>query len=138
MRLLLLALQQEYERHCNDPPGLTRRATMRLDRVCGPSNIGVAQYITTSQTSLSHARSSPSRPFSPSASFKTNSYTFSKIQDNTDKHWSFQRYHLTREYHDRPLIAPPLILMVHVYLLVRKFAKCCCQIKDKNAFRKYT
>ncbi|KAK2172373.1 hypothetical protein NP493_967g00038 [Ridgeia piscesae] len=47
------------------------------------------------------------------------SYTFNKIQTNTDEHWFFQRYILIKEYHDRPPLAPPVILIYHIYLVFR-------------------
>ena len=46
------------------------------------------------------------------------SYTFSKVQDNTDFHWNYQRYLLIKEYHTRPPFPPPLIIISHVWRLV--------------------
>ncbi|KAI4893011.1 hypothetical protein NFI96_027337 [Prochilodus magdalenae] len=43
-------------------------------------------------------------------------YTFTEVQDNTDTIWKFQRYELIKEYHSRPALPPPFILLSHLYL----------------------
>ncbi|XP_076119303.1 transient receptor potential cation channel subfamily M member 2-like [Alosa pseudoharengus] len=48
-------------------------------------------------------------------------YTFQQVQDNTDKIWKFQRYELIKEYHSRPALPPPFILLSHLFLLFRRF-----------------
>jgi len=57
------------------------------------------------------------------------SYTFQKIQDNTDLHWYFQRYTLIYEYYSRPMLPPPFVLISHVIMLVhaiiRRICNCC-------------
>ncbi|XP_066542051.1 transient receptor potential cation channel subfamily M member 2-like isoform X2 [Hoplias malabaricus] len=45
-------------------------------------------------------------------------YTFTEVQDNTDKIWKFQRNELIREYHSRPSLPPPFILLSHIYIFV--------------------
>nr|XP_042130786.1 transient receptor potential cation channel subfamily M member 4 [Peromyscus maniculatus bairdii] len=52
------------------------------------------------------------------------SYTFSKVQDNSDLYWKAQRYSLIREFHSRPALAPPLIIISHARLLIRWLRKC--------------
>lgn len=47
------------------------------------------------------------------------SYTFSQIQDTSDEHFKFERYELNKEYFDRPALPPPLIVIMHVFFLVR-------------------
>lgn len=47
------------------------------------------------------------------------SYTFGKVQGNSDLYWKAQRYSLIREFHSRPVLAPPLIIISHVHLLIR-------------------
>ncbi|XP_053416783.1 transient receptor potential cation channel subfamily M member 5 isoform X3 [Nycticebus coucang] len=47
------------------------------------------------------------------------SYTFQVVQGNADMFWKFQRYHLIVEYHERPALAPPFILLSHLSLLLR-------------------
>ena len=54
-----------------------------------------------------------------------NSYTFQRIQANTDMHWCFQRFHLVHEYMARPVLPPPLILASHIYLVVTKGVAWC-------------
>uniref|UniRef100_G1P1N6 Transient receptor potential cation channel subfamily M member 4 n=1 Tax=Myotis lucifugus TaxID=59463 RepID=G1P1N6_MYOLU len=46
------------------------------------------------------------------------SYTFGKVQGNSDLYWK-QRYSLIREFHSRPALAPPFIIISHVRLLFR-------------------
>uniref|UniRef100_A0A2K6TG27 Transient receptor potential cation channel subfamily M member 4 n=1 Tax=Saimiri boliviensis boliviensis TaxID=39432 RepID=A0A2K6TG27_SAIBB len=48
------------------------------------------------------------------------SYTFGKVQGNSDLYWKSQRYRLIREFHSRPALAPPLIIISHSRLLLRK------------------
>lgn len=48
------------------------------------------------------------------------SYTFQQVQEHTDQIWKFQRHDLIEEYHSRPPAPPPLILLSHLYLLVKK------------------
>uniref|UniRef100_A0A672QGX0 Uncharacterized protein n=1 Tax=Sinocyclocheilus grahami TaxID=75366 RepID=A0A672QGX0_SINGR len=46
-------------------------------------------------------------------------YTFQGVQDNTDTIWKFQRYELIKEYHSRPALPPPFILLSHLILFIR-------------------
>lgn len=48
------------------------------------------------------------------------SYTFEEVQGNTDIIWKFQRYELIKEYHSRPSLPPPFILLSHIYLFIRR------------------
>uniref|UniRef100_I3N7G7 Transient receptor potential cation channel subfamily M member 4 n=1 Tax=Ictidomys tridecemlineatus TaxID=43179 RepID=I3N7G7_ICTTR len=51
------------------------------------------------------------------------SYTFGKVQGNSDLYWKAQRYSLIREFHSRPALAPPLIIISHVRLLIRRLCR---------------
>uniref|UniRef100_A0A8C9R667 Transient receptor potential cation channel subfamily M member 4 n=1 Tax=Scleropages formosus TaxID=113540 RepID=A0A8C9R667_SCLFO len=51
------------------------------------------------------------------------SYTFSKVQEHSDIYWKFQRYNLIAEYHSRPSLAPPFILLSHINLLVKRYIR---------------
>ncbi|XP_068452218.1 transient receptor potential cation channel subfamily M member 4a [Clinocottus analis] len=53
------------------------------------------------------------------------SYTFSKVQEHSDTYWKFQRYNLIKEYHSRPCLAPPFIILSHLHLFIKR---CFCQI----------
>ncbi|XP_061086714.1 transient receptor potential cation channel subfamily M member 4-like [Conger conger] len=48
------------------------------------------------------------------------SYTFSKVQDNSDTYWKFQRYNLIVDYHSRPSLAPPFIILSHLHLFIKR------------------
>ncbi|KAF7697684.1 hypothetical protein HF521_004194 [Silurus meridionalis] len=48
------------------------------------------------------------------------SYTFSKVQEHSDIHWKFQRYNLIVEYHSRPCLAPPFIILSHFRLFIKR------------------
>lgn len=50
----------------------------------------------------------------------TFSYTFSKVQEHSDTYWKFQRYNLIVEYHFRPTLAPPFIILSHINLLIKR------------------
>uniref|UniRef100_A0A8D0E7K6 Transient receptor potential cation channel subfamily M member 4 n=1 Tax=Salvator merianae TaxID=96440 RepID=A0A8D0E7K6_SALMN len=47
-------------------------------------------------------------------------YTFSKVQGNSDIYWKSQRYNLILEYHSRPALAPPFILISHLHLILKR------------------
>ncbi|KAK3543297.1 hypothetical protein QTP70_014040 [Hemibagrus guttatus] len=47
-------------------------------------------------------------------------YTFEEVQGNTDIIWKFQRYELIKEYHSRPSLPPPFIILSHIYLFIRR------------------
>uniref|UniRef100_A0A8C4WIL2 Transient receptor potential cation channel subfamily M member 4 n=1 Tax=Gopherus evgoodei TaxID=1825980 RepID=A0A8C4WIL2_9SAUR len=46
------------------------------------------------------------------------SYTFAKVQGNSDTYWKSQRYSLILEYHNRPALAPPFIIISHLRQLL--------------------
>ncbi|XP_076852325.1 transient receptor potential cation channel subfamily M member 4-like isoform X2 [Brachyhypopomus gauderio] len=48
------------------------------------------------------------------------SYTFNKVQGNSDVYWKFQRYNLIVEYHSRPCLAPPFIIISHLHLFCKR------------------
>uniref|UniRef100_A0A8C5TX78 Transient receptor potential cation channel subfamily M member 5 n=1 Tax=Malurus cyaneus samueli TaxID=2593467 RepID=A0A8C5TX78_9PASS len=48
------------------------------------------------------------------------SYTFQVVQGNTDIFWKVQRYNLIVEYHSRPALAPPFIIINHITLVLRR------------------
>ncbi|KFP82076.1 Transient receptor potential cation channel subfamily M member 5, partial [Apaloderma vittatum] len=48
------------------------------------------------------------------------SYTFQVVQGNADIFWKIQRYNLIVEYHGRPALAPPFIIINHVTLVLRR------------------
>ncbi|XP_062350656.1 transient receptor potential cation channel subfamily M member 5 [Cinclus cinclus] len=48
------------------------------------------------------------------------SYTFQVVQGNTDIFWKVQRYNLIVEYHGRPALAPPFIIISHITLVLRR------------------
>ncbi|XP_051959196.1 transient receptor potential cation channel subfamily M member 4-like isoform X1 [Xyrauchen texanus] len=50
----------------------------------------------------------------------TFSYTFSKVQERSDTYWKFQRYNLIVEYHSRPTLAPPFIILSHINLFIKR------------------
>ncbi|PNJ41383.1 TRPM4 isoform 6 [Pongo abelii] len=51
------------------------------------------------------------------------SYTFGKVQGNSDLYWKSQRYRLIREFHSRPALAPPFIVISHMRLLLRQLCR---------------
>lgn len=66
------------------------------------------------------------------------SYTFERVQENSEKVWRFYRYHLIHEYFDRPTLAPPLIILSHIKRLVIHFKRKCHKVdKPSSDFREY-
>ncbi|XP_036767935.2 transient receptor potential cation channel subfamily M member 2 isoform X5 [Manis pentadactyla] len=47
-------------------------------------------------------------------------YTFQQVQEHTDQIWKFQRHGLIEEYHGRPPLPPPLILLSHLHLFIKR------------------
>ncbi|KAG8453087.1 hypothetical protein GDO86_004775 [Hymenochirus boettgeri] len=52
------------------------------------------------------------------------SYTFEKVERQTDQIWRFYRFGLIKEYNERPAAPPPFILLGHFYFL---FKNCFCK-----------
>ncbi|XP_041830488.1 transient receptor potential cation channel subfamily M member 4-like [Melanotaenia boesemani] len=46
--------------------------------------------------------------------------TFSKVQANSDIYWKFQRYNVIVQYHSRPSLAPPFIIISHINLFIKR------------------
>ncbi|XP_037542317.1 transient receptor potential cation channel subfamily M member 2 [Nematolebias whitei] len=46
-------------------------------------------------------------------------FTFQEVQDNTDKIWKFQRYELIKEYHSRPAVPPPFMILSHLCYFIK-------------------
>ncbi|XP_076822117.1 transient receptor potential cation channel subfamily M member-like 2 [Clavelina lepadiformis] len=51
------------------------------------------------------------------------SYTFENIQEQTYVIWSYFRYDLTLEFAERPFLASPLIMFIHLYRLIYAVVK---------------
>ena len=45
------------------------------------------------------------------------------VQEHTDIYWKYQRYHLIVEYHSRPALAPPFIIISHLSQLLLSVVK---------------
>ncbi|CAF4829883.1 unnamed protein product, partial [Rotaria sp. Silwood2] len=39
--------------------------------------------------------------------------------------WKFQRYHTILQYEQKPLLAPPLIIFSHIFLLIKSIYRIC-------------
>ncbi|KAI2666259.1 Transient receptor potential cation channel subfamily M member 5 [Labeo rohita] len=48
------------------------------------------------------------------------SYTFNKVQEHSDVYWKFQRYNLIVEYHSRPCLSPPFIIISHLHIFFKR------------------
>ncbi|XP_060111450.1 transient receptor potential cation channel subfamily M member 4 [Heteronotia binoei] len=60
------------------------------------------------------------------------SYTFAKVQGNSDIYWKSQRYNLIMEYHSRPALAPPFILFSHLHLFIKRHVRKVQSSKGRN------
>ena len=45
--------------------------------------------------------------------------TFSDVKEKSDQIWKYERYNLVIEYHNRPGLVPPFILLSHILLLLK-------------------
>ena len=63
------------------------------------------------------------------------SFSIQKIQDETDQHWNFQRYLLIYEYYSKPPLPTPLILISHMFLILRWIfqRRCSCCVPNENS-----
>uniref|UniRef100_A0A7N9AYM4 Transient receptor potential cation channel, subfamily M, member 4a n=1 Tax=Mastacembelus armatus TaxID=205130 RepID=A0A7N9AYM4_9TELE len=59
-------------------------------------------------------------------------YTFSKVQGHSDIYWKFQRYNLIVEYHSRPSLAPPFIIISHLHLFIKRCIRRIPSVKSKH------
>ncbi|XP_020496309.2 transient receptor potential cation channel subfamily M member 4 [Labrus bergylta] len=57
------------------------------------------------------------------------SNTFSEVQANSDIYWKFQRYNLIVQYHCRPSLAPPFIILSHINLFIKRIIRKVPSIK---------
>uniref|UniRef100_A0A673AXR3 Transient receptor potential cation channel subfamily M member 4-like n=1 Tax=Sphaeramia orbicularis TaxID=375764 RepID=A0A673AXR3_9TELE len=64
------------------------------------------------------------------------SYTFSKVQERSDTYWKFQRYNLIVEYHSRPCLAPPFIIISHLHLLIKRYIRRIPSVKRQDFGKK--
>ncbi|XP_053708745.1 transient receptor potential cation channel subfamily M member 4-like [Synchiropus splendidus] len=60
------------------------------------------------------------------------SHTFSKVQERSDTYWKFQRYNLIVEYHSRPCLAPPFIIISHLHLMVKRYIRLIPSVKSTH------
>ncbi|KAK6311332.1 hypothetical protein J4Q44_G00169960 [Coregonus suidteri] len=59
-------------------------------------------------------------------------HTFSEVQEHSDNYWKFQRYNLIVEYHSRPCLAPPFILISHLHLFIKRHIRKIPSMKIKH------
>ncbi|XP_013384358.1 transient receptor potential cation channel subfamily M member 2 isoform X1 [Lingula anatina] len=59
-------------------------------------------------------------------------YTFQNIQDNSLTVWRFYRFGLIYEYHDRPPLPPPAIIISHIVRGIMYIVKKCRGIKNSD------
>ncbi|XP_059180952.1 transient receptor potential cation channel subfamily M member 4-like [Centropristis striata] len=57
------------------------------------------------------------------------SYTFNEVQANSDIYWKFQRYNLIVQYHSRPSLAPPFIIISHINLFIKRVIRKVPSVK---------
>ncbi|XP_037319037.2 transient receptor potential cation channel subfamily M member 4-like [Pungitius pungitius] len=60
------------------------------------------------------------------------SSTFSEVQANSDIYWKFQRYTLVVQYHSRPSLAPPFIILSHLNLFIKRVIRKVPSIKIQH------
>ncbi|CAN9506567.1 unnamed protein product [Ophioblennius macclurei] len=55
--------------------------------------------------------------------------TFFEVKSISNQVWKFQRYQLIMTFHDRPILPPPLIVLPHIYIVLRRL---CCHCKRRT------
>ncbi|CAB1341313.1 unnamed protein product, partial [Coregonus sp. 'balchen'] len=55
-----------------------------------------------------------------------------RVQEHSDNYWKFQRYNLIVEYHSRPCLAPPFILISHLHLFIKRHIRKIPSMKIKH------
>ncbi|XP_019118536.1 transient receptor potential cation channel subfamily M member 1 [Larimichthys crocea] len=55
--------------------------------------------------------------------------TFFEVKSISNQVWKFQRYQLIMTFHDRPILPPPLIVLPHIYIVLRRL---CCRCRRTN------
>ncbi|XP_041093468.1 transient receptor potential cation channel subfamily M member 4a [Polyodon spathula] len=60
------------------------------------------------------------------------SYTFSIVQGKSDIYWKFQRYSLIVEYHSRPALAPPFIIISHLNIFIKRNVRRVASVKKRH------
>ncbi|KAM9784085.1 transient receptor potential cation channel subfamily M member 4a isoform 1-T1 [Syngnathus typhle] len=60
------------------------------------------------------------------------SYTFNLVQERSDIYWKFQRYSLIVEYHARPCLAPPFIIISHLNVFIKRYIRRIPSEKKKH------
>ncbi|XP_007941196.1 transient receptor potential cation channel subfamily M member 4 [Orycteropus afer afer] len=65
------------------------------------------------------------------------SHTFAKVQGHSDLYWKAQRYSLIREFHSRPALAPPFIVISHMRLIFRRLRRHWARLPDSPHFEHF-
>jgi len=61
------------------------------------------------------------------------SYTFKKVEKSSELVWRMQRYYVIRQFHLKPILPPPLILVESIYHLIRGIiSKNRCEGDSRN------
>ncbi|XP_075431986.1 transient receptor potential cation channel subfamily M member 1 isoform X6 [Ascaphus truei] len=55
--------------------------------------------------------------------------TFFEVKSISNQVWKFQRYQLIMTFHDRPVLPPPMIILSHLYIILKRI---CCRCKKKR------
>ncbi|XP_051569160.1 transient receptor potential cation channel subfamily M member 1-like [Myxocyprinus asiaticus] len=55
--------------------------------------------------------------------------TFFEVKSISNQVWKFQRYQLIMTFHDRPVLPPPLIILSHIYIVLKRL---CCRCRKKQ------
>ncbi|XP_075939281.1 transient receptor potential cation channel subfamily M member 1a [Anarhichas minor] len=54
--------------------------------------------------------------------------TFFEVKSISNQVWKFQRYQLIMTFHDRPILPPPLIVLPHIYIVLKRL---CCHCRRR-------
>ena len=51
--------------------------------------------------------------------------TYIRISKSSDQVWKYHRYYIVLKYESKPMLPPPLILLSHIYLLIKLIIRQC-------------
>ncbi|XP_077569202.1 transient receptor potential cation channel subfamily M member 1-like isoform X1 [Stigmatopora nigra] len=61
--------------------------------------------------------------------------TFFEVKSISNQVWKFQRYQLIMNFHDRPILPPPLIVFPHVFIVLQRLCRRCLRLRRGHAHR---
>ncbi len=62
----------------------------------------------------------------------THRYVFDEVHENSMEIWKYEMLRLVQEFDEKPGLAPPFIIIEHVWLLFKGIWKICCRREKED------